>query len=708
MPTGFFNAARTFSRPAWGIKLRSCFILFNYALGAIGLSSLTMSEIMPDPVNIALAVLLGACFVLETKRKIPIEPLAGFSLSKWGFFILPVLYFGFNLPLVELVVGFLAVLFFSRFIFKTELNDYLYGYLLAVICLLLGAIYIRDLAFAFIFLSFYLVLCWSLIFYNMMVERGGSHCPPSRFKRIGENETAGASLFGLSAGLVALSLVLTSVIFVSFPRLSLGVLALNARSSPISGFSETVTLGDVGKIKLNPEVVMRVEYRRDGKSYRPRSRILWRGVALDHYDGQSWTGTAPTEWQARNRAGVGIDLFVVDPASEMVEQEVFVESFDSDIVFTHGIPAFIDGNFRGLEMDQSFVLRLLGSPYGPKKFIIRSEIGHPDVNIDLISPGPADPEFMDRFLQLPEDLGPRIAQLAGDLARSAQTPSAKAEKILNHFAGNFQYSLDMVKETMKPGLDEFLFDRKKGHCEYFASAMVVLLRAAGVPARLVNGFAGGEWNDLGDYLIVRQSHAHSWVEAFIPGKGWAVYDPTPPDPLARATQLNNPATRALDLLRLNWQRYVIRYSVHDQVRMYNWFGRSGRDLLHKVKSLRPDAWKNAAQFLRDNRGYVLAVALTVALAALWARAPWRPGSAASRPPFAVALYAAMLRKLEKSGLRKRPNWTHREFLDHLEPLPPEKRQLVQEITGLYERLRFAGFSPSPGEKKELWKTLRRL
>ncbi|MBI4389964.1 MAG: hypothetical protein HY580_07270, partial [Nitrospinae bacterium] len=95
MPTVFFNAARTFSHPARGIKLRTCFILFNYALGAIGLSSLTLSEILPGPVNIVLAFLLGACFVLEIKRKIPIEPLAGFSLSKWGFFILPMLYFGF-------------------------------------------------------------------------------------------------------------------------------------------------------------------------------------------------------------------------------------------------------------------------------------------------------------------------------------------------------------------------------------------------------------------------------------------------------------------------------------------------------------------------------------------------------------------------------------------------------------------------------------
>ena len=137
--------------------------------------------------------------------------------------------------------------------------------------------------------------------------------------------------------------------------------------------------------------------------------------------------------------------------------------------------------------------------------------------------------FPKRFLQLP-DLHPEIIQLANDVVGDAPSSSKKAERILKRLRNNYGYSLDLVNETGQTGLYEFLFRRREGHCEYFATAMVVLLRVNGIPSRMVNGFAGGEWNDLGNYLIVRQKHAHSWVEAYLPGQGWMVFDPTPPDP----------------------------------------------------------------------------------------------------------------------------------------------------------------------------------
>ena len=140
----------------------------------------------------------------------------------------------------------------------------------------------------------------------------------------------------------------------------------------------------------------------------------------------------------------------------------------------------------------------------------------------------------------------------------------------------------MERKTDQSPIEEFLFERKEGHCEYFASAMAVLLRLNGIPSRVINGFSTTEWNDLGGYLVVRQAHAHSWVEAFIEGVGWKVYDPTPPDPTAVS---RHPSTfsRRLDLIRLYWQRYVIRYSARDQADLAHYFSGETRNLKTRWK-----------------------------------------------------------------------------------------------------------------------------
>lgn len=688
----------------YGLKIRTCFVLLNYLLGALGLCSLILSEIFPVTLSALLLLALALCCALESKKIIPIAPLVPFSISKAGMVIAPLLYFVLQLPPLELLVGFLLIVFFSRFIFKTEINDYLYGYLIAIVCLMLGAIYIRDLVFGFVFLAFYLTLCWSLMFYNILVERGGNRCPISQFKSIGEYETAGTSLFGISAGLIFASLTLTIAIFIFFPRVGLGFLSLRTQASPLSGFSETVTLGDVGKIKLNQEVVMRVEYKQDGKPYRPKSRVLWRGIALDYYDGDSWTATVAKNWKMPNRLGAGINLFNQESPLNLVYQEIFMETLDTDIIFTHGIPTFVNGNFNQIALDQNLVLRTMDGRIGPRRITFTSEIGRPDIGFNFVSPGSKDEEYIDKFLQVPETLSPQIIQLASDLTRATSSSEEKAGNILDYFRTGFQYSLEMVKESNESSIDEFIFQRKKGHCEYFASAMVILLRSAGIPARIINGFTGVEWNEMGNYMIVRQSHAHSWVEALIPGKGWAIYDPTPTDPAAAlSNKMNNPLNRAMDLLRLNWQRYVIRYSLKDQMELASWFKSGGKTFFNKVKSLKPTDWKNLAHI--DKSLLPILIGLTLFFLIKWR--VWK-FSSGPRTPFPVTLYASMLKRLEKRGIRKQPHWTHREFLQHLQPLPPEKHDIVQRVTAFYEYCRFANQPATQNEKTAILRSLRQL
>jgi len=490
------------------MKLRTGFLTFNYLLTTMALYCLTLSRVFSHWVGILLFRGLGTCLVLEVKKIIPLPPPLKILSSSWGLLALPLLYFSFDLPLLDLLVWILIFLLFSRLIFKTELNDTLFSYLISLICLLLGALVTHDLTFAVLFFAFYLALSWGLITTNMMAERAGRHSPPSVFKPCGENEFLGGGLFVFSTGLMILGLALTTLIFTGFPRLGIGF-SPSGPAEPVSGFSESVRLGDLGRIKQNSAVVMRIEFEREGKPYRPVDTVFWRGVVLDHFNGSSWFSTVKPKWKFHNQPGVGSQLLPFDPKSDVVRQNIYVDGFNSNVIFTQGLPLLVDGSFRNLQVDRSFALKTVGRSNRSRTVTLISDVApyrtrHARRIFDRNSN-----TMLKKFLQLPS-MSPEITRLASNLTQTAPTPTAKADKILHHLRTGFGYTLELPKDSGPSSLDHFLFTRKKGHCEYFASSMVVLLRLAGIPARLVNGFMGIEWNDLGQYMVVRQYHAHSW------------------------------------------------------------------------------------------------------------------------------------------------------------------------------------------------------
>ncbi len=689
------------------MKLKTGFILFNYLLIAIAVYCLSLSQVFSPWIGALLFCVLGACLVLEVKKIVPLEPPVKILSSSWGLLALPLLYFGFDLPLLDLVVWVLVFLLFSRLIFKTELNDTLFCYLISLTCLLLGAIVTHDLAFSILFLSFYLVLSWGLITYNMMAERVGHHSPPALFKQCGENESLSGRLFGFSAALMVLGLVLTTLIFTGFPRLGMGF-APSGPESSVTGFSESVRLGDVGRIKKNSAVVMRIEFEREGKPHRPAEPVFWRGVVLDHFNGSSWFSTVRPKWKFDIRPGVGAQLFPFNPKSGVVRQKVYMDGFDSNVIFTQGLPLFVDGSFHHLQVDENFSLKTLDGRNRSKTVALISDVApsrtsHARRIFDRNSNA-----MRKKFLQLPA-MSPEITKLASNLTQSATTQKIKANNILRHLRTGFDYTLDLPEESGQTALDHFLFTRKKGHCEYFASSMVVLLRLAGIPARLVNGFVGLEWNDLGQYMVVRQHHAHSWVEAYLPGKGWVVYDPTPADPVFSQNNFNDPLSRALDLLRLNWQRYILRYSISDQAELLARLQTTGEESWQSVQGLGTLEVDTIKTFVIDNLEIFLLL-FGLALAVALKRMKFQNGRffISPRSDFPVWLYRKMLKKLSASGIRKQPCWTPREFLKQLPALPDDKRDTVQKITAYYEKSRFGPSPVLPTDKKELLNHLRKI
>src|SRR4029079_6296695 len=146
---------------------------------------------------------------------------------------------------------------------------------------------------------------------------------------------------------------------------------------------------------------------------------------------------------------------------------------------------------------------------------------------------------------------------------NGHTPYEKAAEIEGYLRSNFAYTLQLPSTTPADPIASFLFERRQGHCEYFASAMAVMLRTLGIPSRVVNGFSGGEYNDVSSQYLIRASEAHSWVEAYIPGEGWMEFDPTPSG-TGLAESHSNRFMLYLDALASFWREWIVNFDLGHQ------------------------------------------------------------------------------------------------------------------------------------------------
>ena len=290
-----------------------------------------------------------------------------------------------------------------------------------------------------------------------------------------------------------------------------------------------------------------------------------------------------------------------------------------------------------------------------------------------------------------------MAALAAQLTAHARSPLERVEAVVAWLRATHGYTLRLPRPT--PGQDpveSFLFETPEGHCEYFASATALLLRGAGVPTRYVNGYLGGEWNDVGHYVAVRDNRAHSWVEAYLPTVGWVRVDATPPLPLtARAARLG----QLLDALDFKWSRWVVGYDLSRQLEL----GRrvAGRLGLHGPEP-RGERGRVPAWLL------VLVAVGSVALAAsrVWparaarAGAPRRPAPSSGAPVH--RLYARALARLARAGLPRHGAETPREYAARVAGRRPRRRRRARRAHRSSTRRRASAAGPSTRE------ALRRL
>lgn len=369
-------------------------------------------------------------------------------------------------------------------------------------------------------------------------------------------------IIGVVVCLVALIFVLAVPIFLLTPRLERTARArVRGGAGGLVGFSGRLALGQIGSLQQSDDLVMRV--RLDDAS-KTAAMLRWRGSAFDNFDGREWRRT---EMASQLAASQRPDFFDLGGARGMVRptgQTVILEPLDTQVLFAAPRVIAIEGSLPYVLVDSEG--GLTSSAHTTERIVYRahSDFSTPAVE-ELRVDRRAYPDRAERYLHLPA-IDPRLARLATEIARSAApTRYDFAVAVERYLRENYRYSLDMRARGDDP-LADFLFGVRAGHCEYFASAMAVMLRTQGIATRVVNGFQAGRYNSKADAYIVRQRDAHAWVEVYFPATdAWVAFDPTPyaehPGNTAEASSAFDEYAEALGLL---WTQYVSSYGRQEQ------------------------------------------------------------------------------------------------------------------------------------------------
>ena len=524
--------------------------------------------------------------------------------------------------------------------------------------------------------------------------------------------------------LVAAILLASVGIFFLLPRLSGGYLSKLAQQNDlVSGFSDNVSLGEIGRIQQSSQVVMHVRIENGEKG----PGVLMRGNSLSDFDGKTWINP-PHDVQALTNIGGSFDLRRYTRAElrlaegqqhHIVKYRVMLEPIGTNVVFTIPSPDYLFGPFRELTGDRSQTFLNTDKDRPTTNYSGVSDLSQPTLQELEKSKGEYPAEVQRRYIKLPDTLDPRIAELAHEITAKVKTPMEKAAAI-QAYLSKFRYTLDLPSQRQKDPVAYFLFERKAGHCEYFASAMAVLLREEGIPSRIVNGFRGGEWNELTGNFIVRAKDAHSWVEVYFPGVGWYAFDPTPQGSLPEISMWTR-VSLYIDAAREFWREWIVNYDFVHQERLANTAAGASTRMFdsfklwarHKYESMMNSARNTHNMMVKSPRAYGGSAVLFISGVILLFNIPRvaralkmqsiarNPGKA---PQGAASIwYGRMTSAMARRGHHKSPTQTPAEFVQKIDD--PHLRGDVARFTKHYERARFGNSAEDavklPGIYEEL-------
>jgi protein-glutamine gamma-glutamyltransferase len=617
------------------------------------------------------------------------------------------------------------------------------NYMLAVLAFLMvlaAAVLTVDSVFLFTFAGFMLTAVVTFVLMEMRRSSQTASIPAREPSDRMTYRRMGFFLAGISPVLVALILAGGSAIFFLLPRMSAGYLGSFAGGNDMTtGFSDRVQLGRIGQIQQSTAVVMHVQI--DGDT-RGSYDLKWRGVALSRFDGKIWSN--PTEqfplpraadgrfvlWNASaaspvggppnipGRAEAGSARLASPKATRPIHYRVLMEPIGTNLFFLASRPRFLKGVYRILATDRAGAVYNLDANHPVGLYEADSDLAEPSARELASASVPVAPE-MREYLQVPT-LDERIPELARQITASASNPFDRAAALERYLMSRFGYTLELPRVSPQDPIADFLFVRKRGHCEYFASSMAIMLRTLGIPSRVVNGFRTTEFNDLTGNYVIRASSAHSWVEAYFPNYGWISFDPTPGTALGGATGWARLGLY-VDAMASFWREWIVDYDASHQKTLGEDALRGSRSVIDGMRdwaqghyaAMLERARHTQQKFLNAPRRWgtsgVLLCLLVLAIANIRTLLRWlRERKLASHPEEAPSLAAAlwyqrMLRWLDRKGCKKSAMQTPKEFLTGIED--PVMRRRVEDFTRAYEAARFGESSEEARRLPELYEEL---
>ncbi len=623
-------------------------------------------------------------------------------------------------------------------------RDWQQMYLLAFLMLVAGSVLNPDLTYGLCFFGYVITATWALTLFhlrremedNLLVKHAADRASERvEVRRILDSRRIVGGRFFVGTGLLSFGVFLgAAIVFLALPRVGIGFFLKSRGGLTLAGFSDGVNLGGHGVIKSDATVVMRVEVDPQFGA-REAPRIHWRGVAFDKYSARKWSRSsdAPRTNQTLEQgptkdrrvllwAGRALPIPEIERLqATTVKQEIWLDPLDSDALFGASNPRVVEYAHtlrRRQPTERNDEIRLdHGSTV---HYTVFSEVTPPspeELRARELAPRPGDaaprlPPGFDVYLQLPPEITARTRELARTITATAMTRYDKAMAIKTWLGKNLTYTLELEEPTGE-AVDFFLFERKRGHCEYFASAFAVLARAAGIPTRTVNGFLGGEWNEYQSYVAVRAGDAHSWNEVFFhapPGSGdaglWVTFDATPAaeiDVLGRGGDgWRARMSRFVDTLRFQWTKWVIEYDLISQLSLVKSIGNglqaAGRAVKHAaiwVKDHVVEHWQIASTL-----GAALVVALALRRRRRKALLPTASRVIRHRQRSSVAhVYDGVAKQLAKAGHPRAPAVTPRELAERMSTRQAPAAREVGELVELYYTAEWGGRREAAAEAR---------
>jgi transglutaminase-like putative cysteine protease len=662
---------------------------------------------VPGFVAMTAAVLLAA-WADSRRMGLPLPRRVWSLLPGVFLFVLILDYLMVSSFLAALTHLFLLLLTYKLFDLSTH-RDMLWIYLFTFLLLFVAATQTSSVAFLGIFIGYLALGTWSWILFHLKRETEAA-LPGDGPAVLARTNLVTPRFIASSLGLALGCFLVTLILFFLIPRIGLDTRAGSAqRGARISGYADRVTLDAVGPIRLDSTVVMRVAFPHEPDHPGRFAPLRWRGSSLDTFNGRAWFQSDFLLKPIRGDREFTVARPV--PGKPVLFQEIFLEPVGGRQLFAAPRLLSVSGPFPSLRVDSGDGGVVPGEIDRPVRYLALSQpaVQHPQ-ELQVAS-GEIPAEIRERYLSLPQ-VSPRVAELVRRIAGTAPAAYDAALLLERYLTTEFVYDLEGTPTAGKDPLEDFLFTRRRGHCEYFAASMAVMLRLLEIPSRVVTGFQRGEWNEMGRFYTVRQRDAHSWVEAYLPGAGWVTFDPSPRGEFERGARgPNGWIAQALEVLRMRWARYVIDYNLGDQMVMAT----SVRRQLHRSGAALAHAWGHWAdggpETVRGVIGGATLVVAGVGLVSLLLRRSREGTSPVSRQrsrKIRVAFYERALKLLARRRLSRAPASTAREFAAALIG-HPVLHGATAEITMLYERVRFGQEPLSRAEEQrvnELLWTLR--